>query len=167
MDGRVQGVAQTIATLRDIESVLRQDLPKSAQSSAGGIGGQMVAAFPREVVGFTEKDKPVVYSIHPRSDVDGSDRPVRSAGDPSDQIVLYRIVISGLNATWADLGQRRFQDSRPKRDALVRLEGRYGAASRFAWRVFTRVVGKTESRVAREVEDVSRKISRDLDAQER
>jgi hypothetical protein len=161
--GSIEGIDEALKVLGEIEDAVRKDMPKYVQKIASGVGAEIVAAFPGEVDGMDLRNRRIVhYRVIPSSKVDTSDRPVKSVGDPARQVPIFRIVVTGQNATFADLGQEHIQEVQPRVSAVRQMNARYGGISRFAWPVFERRKRDAEAATIKALEALADRLTKAL-----
>jgi hypothetical protein len=152
--GPIKGAAEARQILLSVPDDQRDRLPDAARAVALGVATEIRAAFPNLVAYMAPAigggTRPGVYDVNPEVRIDHSATPVGSVGDEAAQVPLFRVVVDGLNAVFADMGSHAYHSDNPPREAaLDALDRSTGGPSRFAWPVAHRAKGRANAALAR------------------
>lgn len=144
--GGIKGAGEAKQVFTDIPDDLKERLPKDARALAASLSADIQAAFPAVVAYVmptpTGGVKVGTYDVQAVTSVSSDDSPVGSVG--GEQVPLFRVVVEGLNATFADMGVEGVHDAPQRIAAIESLDRVYGAPSRFAWPVAHRARNRAE-----------------------
>lgn len=141
-----KGVDEAVAVLTQVRDDIHDQLPKDARGVGRLVASDVQAAFPDSIAFLMPTpsgrgESLVEYDVGAVVDVDGSDNPVGSAGNPDEQVPLFRIVVTGRNATYADMSTAIYQETAARAAGVEFLNRTQGSPSRYAWPVAHRAKG--------------------------
>lgn len=141
-----KGVDEAITVLTQVRDDIHEELPKDARGIGRIVASDVQAAFPGSIAFLMptptgDGEKLVEYEVAAVADVSDSDSPVGSAGKSEDQVPLFRIVVTGMNAVYADMSVAAYQNVPQRSYGVEYLNRTQGSPSRFAWPVAHRAKG--------------------------
>jgi hypothetical protein len=149
--GGIKGAAEAKQVFTEIPDDLKERLPKGARALAGQLAGDIRAAFPHVIAYVrttpTGQTKIGTYAVQAMTEVSTSDSPVGSVG--GEQVPLFRVVVDGLNATFADMSVAGVHDAPERVAAVESLNRNSGFPSRFAWPVAHRARARANAGLER------------------
>jgi len=169
--GNIRGAKEAKGILLNLPDDLADDLPKEARRIARGVAADVQAAFPGTIAffhipwsqGFGKLEPQIVrYEVAAKADVNEDDAPVGSVQGNDRQVPLFRIVVDGKNAVYADMGKVAVQDDAKRKSGIRFLSVEVGAASRFAWPVAERSKSRAEAMLSRASKKYVKKYTADL-----
>lgn len=155
--GPIKGVSEAREVLLAVPDDLRERLPKGARALAASVANEVAGAFPTVVAYVIPSSRGGVfgvYEVSAEAEVSTDDTPVGSVGGEGDQVPLFRVVVGGLNAVFADMGTENANAEEPRRlAALDYLNRTAGQPSRFAWPIAERAQARANRSLERTAKD--------------
>lgn len=169
--GNIKGAKEAKGILLNLPDDLADDLPNEARRIARGVAADVQAAFPGTIAffhipwsqGFGKLQPQIVkYDVAAKADVSDDLSDVASVQGNDRQVPLFRIVVDGKNAVYADMGKIAVQEDAKRKSGIRFLSVEVGSPSRFAWPVAERSKSRAEAMLSRASKKYVKKYTADL-----